>query len=69
MEEKSAPRHEAYVVHPLRRGDHDVEHFRTWEEATEHAVEESIDDDIWGVWTEGGDLMAIAYGSTLYVED
>jgi len=57
----------SYKVAPLFNPNKDPETFDDYEDAEIKAIENSIDDDAWGVWDEETDhLEAIAYQSTAY---
>lgn len=43
--------------------------FNSFEEACDAAVEASIDDSVWGVWTaqdQGNELLALVYGQEVF---
>ncbi len=59
----------SYQVGHLIHFDKNDPTFETLEEAHIYAIEQSIDDSPYGIWTsqeEGSELQAIAYGSQIY---
>lgn len=57
---------ESYSVGILKNPT-DKEIFDDLEDAEVQAIQNSIDDDAWGVWDEyTGELLSIAYGSRIY---
>lgn len=56
-----------YSVGILTSPQKDDERFDELEEAETKAMENSIDDDTWGVWDDkSGELLSIAYQSQVY---
>jgi hypothetical protein len=55
-----------YIVGKLNNPRPDDEEYELLAEAESQAMHNSIDDNVWGVWDEDGDLLSIAYQRELF---
>jgi len=58
---------EMYRVAVLERPNDDAEFFDEIEDAEERAINESVDDSVYGVWeNESGELVSIVYQQRVF---